>query len=129
MECFYPSSDAEKMEDILKDPNKSEFPIALLFRYSLYKIPGELTQILDGNGEINFHIGLNKFGIVNVGITIEFPHEPNEHFEDLCRRAYRKIAHLQEDLLENLKNDLKEYRKRKFLFLNQMLFRGVLCIF
>lgn len=108
--AFIPQAMRKKMEDILKDPNKAEFPIALLFRYSLYKIPGELTQILDGNGEINFHIGLNKFGIVNVGITIEFPHEPNEYFEDLCRRAYKKVAHLQEEPLKNLENDLKEFR-------------------
>ena len=49
------------------------------------------------NGKLKIHIGLNKFGIVDVGITIAFERAKLEDFEDLCTRAYGKVVHLQED--------------------------------
>lgn len=96
---------------ILVDASMANFKEAFLYRYSLKKLPGELEKIMRGenkeekNGELKIHIGLNKFGIVNIGITIKSEQQENEQFEDLCRRAFKKVAHLQEDPLRNLENE------------------------
>ena len=92
-------------------PRVHEFWESLLYRYALFKVPGELRKIVEGEGSLKFHVGLNKYGLVNVGITISFPFYPHKRFEDLCREAYGKVAHLQEDPLINMKNDLEEFNR------------------
>ncbi|MCA9453957.1 MAG: hypothetical protein KC584_15240 [Nitrospira sp.] len=112
-----PYSAQNGIAQILSNPNDPEFSETLLYQYSLCKLGEELRKIIAGddgreeNAELKIHIGLNKFGIVNIGITIKIKELENENFEDLCRRIYRKIAHLQEDPLKNMEVDLVKFCK------------------
>lgn len=86
---------------------KNQAP-AYLYAYSLCKLGAELDKVrgeLGDDTELKFHIGLNKFGIVNIGLTIKWKHDEAICFEDLCRKAYKAVSHLQEDPLEDLKRE------------------------
>lgn len=106
---FPPKDTRDKFNYIVRDRTHDEFPKAFLYHYALCKLGEEFRKVIEESGELKIHIGLNKFGIANVGITIEFERQEAESFGDLCKRAYRKVAHLQEDPLKNLKNDLATY--------------------
>lgn len=83
---------------------------AYFYAYSLRKLGAELEKVRHELGldtEVKFHIGLNKFGIVNIGLTIKWKHDETIRFEDLCRSAYTAVSHLQEDPLEDLKGEAK----------------------
>lgn len=78
---------------------------AYFYAYSLCKLGAELEKVrqeLGRDTEVKFHIGLNKFGIVNIGLTIKWKHDETICFEDLSRSAYTAVSHLQEDPLEDL---------------------------
>ena len=83
------------------DKTKCEFTEALLYRYSLCKLGEELRKVGEQDGALKIHIGPNKFGIANIGITIELQKLEHEYFQDLCKKAYAKVAHLQEDPLQD----------------------------
>lgn len=83
---------------------------AYFYAYSLDKLGAELEKVrqeLGRDTEVKFHIGLNKFGIVNIGLTIKWKHDETIRFEDLSRSAYTAVSHLQEDPLEDLKGEAK----------------------
>lgn len=107
-----PSSTQETLASRLDDPDNLKFAEAVLYRYALCKLGEKLKKVRAGSGGLRVHIGLNKFGIVNVGITIEFP-QREEAFENLCKRVYQKVAHLQEDPLTDLEEDLNQYCRGK----------------
>jgi hypothetical protein len=73
---------------------------AVFYQYCLKKLDEELGKV---GGEREVHIGLNKFGIVNIGITVKWGRTDNQSFEDLCKDAYTKVSHLQEDPLQDCK--------------------------
>ncbi len=104
-----PPPTRETLKRSLRDSNNPKFAEAVLYRYALCKLGEELKKVRDASGGLRVHIGLNKFGIANVGITIEFPGEAA--FENLCKRAYQKVAHLQEDPLTDLEEDRKKVVK------------------
>ncbi len=113
-----PKSTRNQLNSILFDRTNPKFgdADAYLYNYSLWKLGKELQKIrgVENGKEPNkgpkIHIGLNKFGIANVGLTIELNRQEHETFEDLCKRAYTTVAHLQEDPLEDLKNDSKNWQ-------------------
>lgn len=80
------------------DPDKNAE--AVFYQYCLEKLDEELGKV---GGEREVHIGLNKFGIVNIGITVKWGRTDNQSFEDLCKDAYTKVSHLQEDPLQDCK--------------------------
>lgn len=96
---LWPSSNADFQDDLAE---------AYFYAYSLRKLGGELEKVkheLGPDAELKFHIGLNKFGIVNIGLTIKWKYDETKHFDDLCRSAYTAVSHLQEDPLEDLKRE------------------------
>ena len=74
---------------------------AVFYRFCLSLLDQELSKI---GGRREVHIGLNRFGIVNIGITIKWDRKANQSFEDLCKNAYTNVCHLQEDPLQDLAN-------------------------
>lgn len=98
---LWPSSYADFQGDLAE---------AYFYAYSLQKAGAELEKVkqeLGPDAGLKFHIGLNKFGIVNVGLTIKWK-DPESNFENLCKRAYNAASHLQEDPLEDLKREANE---------------------
>lgn len=95
----------QQITESINNPENDQFFEALLYRYSIYKLKRELKEICQDQRILKIHIGLNKFGLINVGMTIEVERRESENFENLCRRVYEKVAHLQEDPLENLASD------------------------
>ncbi len=86
-------------------PESETYAEAVFYRLCLSLLDQELVKV---GGQREIHIGLNRFGIVNIGITIKWPPPGDQRFEDLCKEAYTKISHLQEDPLEDLKGKTKK---------------------
>nr|WP_281721135.1 hypothetical protein [Nitrosomonas nitrosa] len=86
---------------------------ALLYRYALYKLKGKLEELINTHevknkvkNEVKIHLGLNKFGIANLGIAVKINPKHDENFEYLCQRVYEAMATLQEDpFIELLSED------------------------
>lgn len=86
-------------------PESETYAEAVFYRLCLSLLDQELVKV---GGQREIHIRLNRFGIVNIGITIKWPPPGDQSFEDLCKEAYTKISHLQEDPLEDLKGKTKK---------------------
>lgn len=82
-----------------QDRQSNKYSKAVFYRFCLSLLDQELSKI---GGRREVHIGLNRFGIVNIGITIKWDSNANQSFEDLCKNAYTNVCHLQEDPLQDM---------------------------
>src|SRR5690606_16400475 len=72
-----------------QDRQSNKYSKAVFYRFCLSLLDQELSKI---GGRREVHIGLNRFGIVNIGITIKWDRNANQSFEDLCKNAYTNVC-------------------------------------
>ncbi len=95
-----PECTKEKLTGAIQDQKPDTHAEAHFYRYCLTHLANELGKV---GGQHEIHIGLNRFGIVNIGITIKWDRVEDQCFEDLCKEAYKNVSHLQVDPLEDFK--------------------------
>lgn len=97
-----PACTKANLQSVKKNPKSDKCAEALFYEFCLDRLDKELSDV---GGQQEIHIGLNRFGIVNIGITIKWDRSEDKSFEALCKDAYKKVSHLQEDPFEDLKRE------------------------
>lgn len=93
-----PDCTDEQLAQIVRNTCTDKHDKEKFYQFCLERLDKELRSV---GGQHEVHISLNNFGIVNIGITIKWASNANQSFEDLCKKAYTNVCHLQEDPLQD----------------------------